>query len=138
MTWMEFHAASERAAMEAEEAFRRRNAAEAKLLYETAADSEQKAFAAVDGAKTRTRAITAISAVALWYEAAAFERAEQLTHSMLADPSLPGFARADLRNLIQAIWTETAKRAASASFLPGQVFVSVKGGEVITGEPRWI
>lgn len=133
MTWMDFHAASERAATEAEEAFRRGNTAGAKLLYETAADSEQKALAAVDSAKTRTRAITAISAVALWYKAAAFERAEQLAYSVLADPSLPGFARADLRNLIQAIWTETSKRSASVNFLPGQVFVSVKGGEVITG-----
>src|SRR5260370_33247705 len=52
---------------------------------------------------------------------------------MLADPSIPQFARVDLRNLIQAIWTESSKRTANVPFLPGQVFVSVKGGEVITG-----
>jgi hypothetical protein len=133
MTWIEFHTASERAAVEAEEAFRGGNAANAKLLYEKAADAEQKALAVVDSAKTRTRGITAVSTVALWYKAAAFDRAEQLAHSMLADPSLPDFARADLRNLVQAIWTESSKQAAKVGFLPGQVFVSIKGGDVITG-----
>src|SRR5260370_32502841 len=52
---------------------------------------------------------------------------------MLADPSIPQFARVDLRNLIQAIWTESSKRTANVSFLPGQVFVSVRGGDVIHG-----
>ena len=133
MTWIEFHTASETAAIKAEEAFRGGDAANARLLYELAAESEQRALAAVDSAKTRTRGITAVSAVALWYKAAAFERAEQLAHSMLADPLLPDFARVELRALVQAIWTEVSKQAANVGFLPGQVFVSVKGGEVITG-----
>jgi hypothetical protein len=71
--------------------------------------------------------------VALWYKALAYERAEQLAHAVLADPSVPQFVRAELRNLIQAIWTEGSKQAANVNFLPGQVFVSVKGGEVVTG-----
>lgn len=133
MTWIEFHAASERAAAEAEEAFRKGNAASAKLLYERAADAEQSALEVVDNSKTRTRGITAVSAVALWYKASAFDRAEQLAYSMLADPLLPDFARSDLRNLVQAIWTESSKQAATVGFLPGQVFVSVKGGEIIAG-----
>jgi hypothetical protein len=133
MTWIEFHTASEKAAIEAEEAFRRGDATNARRLYEMAAESEQGALAAVDSAKTRTRGITAVSSVALWYKAAAFERAEQLAHSMLADPLLPDFARVELRALVQAIWTEVSKQAANVGFLPGQVFVSVKGGEVITG-----
>lgn len=133
MTWIEFHAASEAAAIKAEEAFRGGDAANAKLQYETAAESEQKALAAVDSAKARTRGITAVSAVALWYKAAAFERAEQLAYSMLADPLIPEFARMELRGLVQAIWTEVSKQTANVSFLPGQVLVSVKGGEVIAG-----
>jgi hypothetical protein len=133
MTWIEFHTVSETAAIKAEEAFRKGDAANARSLYELAAESEQKALAAVDSAKTRTRGITAVSAVALWFKAAAFERAEQLAHSMLADPLLPDFARLELRALVQAIWTEVSKQAANVSFLPGQVFVSVKGGDVITG-----
>jgi hypothetical protein len=52
---------------------------------------------------------------------------------MLADASIPEFARIELRNSVQAIWTESAKRAARTTFLPGQVLVSVKGGEVVTG-----
>jgi hypothetical protein len=133
MTWVEFHTASERAAVDAEEAFRRGDAARAKLLYAEAADFEQKALAAVGSEKSRTRGVTAVSAVALWYKSAAFEHAEQLAYSILADPLLPEFARADLRSLVQAIWTESSKQAAKVGFLPGQVFVSVKGGEVIAG-----
>ena len=133
MTWIEFHTASEIAAIHAEEAFRGGDAAKARLLYETAAESEERALATVDSAKMRTRGITAVSAVSLWYKADAFHRAEQLAHSMLADPQLPGFARVELRTLVQAIWNEASKKAANVGFLPGQVVVSVKGGEVITG-----
>lgn len=133
MSWAEHHKASEAAAIEAEQRFRGGNAAEATRLYASAAELEQQALAVVDASKTRTRGITAISAVSLWYKAAAYERAEQLAYALLADPELADFARADLRNLVQAIWTETTKKAANVSFLPGQVFVSVKGGEVITG-----
>jgi hypothetical protein len=133
MSWADFHKASEAAAIEAEQAFREGNTSQAVLLYAQAAELEQQALAAVDDTKARTKGITAVSAVSLWYKAAAYERAEQLAHSMLADPSVPHFARTDLRNLVQAIWTESSKQAANVSFLPGQVFVSVKGGEVVTG-----
>jgi len=133
MSWADFHKASEAAAIEAERAFRARNTSQAALLYAQAAELEQQALAALDDTKARTRGITAVSAVSLWYKAVAYERAQQLAHSMLADPSVPEFARTDLRNLVQAIWTETSKHAANVSFLPGQVFVSVKGGEVVTG-----
>jgi len=133
MSWADFHKASEAAAIEAEQAFRDGNISQATLLYAKAAEHEQQALAAVDATKARTRGITAVSAVSLWYKAIAYDRAEQLAYSMLADPSIPGFARTDLRNLVQAIWTEGSKLAANVSFLPGQVFVSVKGGDVITG-----
>jgi hypothetical protein len=133
MSWADFHKASEAAAIEAEQAFREGNTSRAALLYAQAAELEQQALAAVDDTKARTRGITAVSAVSLWYKAVAYERAEQLAHSILADPSVPQFARTDLRNLVQAIWTESSKQAANVSFLPGQVFVSVKGGEVVTG-----
>jgi hypothetical protein len=133
MSWTEFHKASEAAAIEAEQLFRDGSTSDAVRFYAKAAELEEQAFADVDGAKVRTRGITAVSAVSLWYKAASYERAEQLAHSMLADVSLPQFARTDLRNLVQAIWTEISKQGATVNFLPGQVFVSVKGGEVITG-----
>ena len=133
MTWNELHTASETAAIQAEEAFRGGDSANARILYQRAAESEEQALAVVDWSKTRTRGITAVSAVALWYKALEFQRAEQLAHSMLADSQLPGFARVELRALVQAIWTEVSKQSANVGFLPGQVIVSVKGGEVITG-----
>lgn len=61
------------------------------------------------------------------------EQISKLAYAVLADPEMPDFARVDLRNLLQAIWTVSSKKAANVSFLPGQVFVSVKGGDVVTG-----
>lgn len=133
MSWVDFHKASEVAAIGAEEALREGNAARSVILYAEAAEHEQRALEVVEAGKARTRGITAVSAVSLWYKAAAYERAEQLAYSVLGDLSVPEFARTDLRNLVQAIWTETSKKTANVNFLPGQVFVSVKGGEVITG-----
>ena len=133
MTWSVFHSESEKLAIEAQLAAQIRNHDLARELYRRAAEAERRALALVGTGKARTRAITAVSAVALSFKAREFPAAEQLAHEMLADASLPEFARADLRNLVQAIWTEAAKQSAGVSFLPGQVTVSVKGGEVVTG-----
>lgn len=133
MTWSAFHGESEKLAIAAQLAAQDRNHDLARDLYRRAGDAERRALALVGTDKVRTRAITAVSAVALCFKAREFAAAEQLAHEMLADASLPEFARADLRNLVQAIWTEAAKQSAGVSFLPGQVTVSVKGGEVVTG-----
>lgn len=133
MTWAELHAESERFAIEAQQAFRTRNLQQALDLYRLAAESERRALDQLDVSKARTRGITAVSAVALWFKAGDFVHAEQLAHLMLADPHIPEFAREDLRNLVQAIWTESSKQKAGVAFVPGQVMVSVKGGEVVTG-----
>jgi hypothetical protein len=58
---------------------------------------------------TRTRGITAVSAVALWFKAGEYAFAEQLAYAVLTDPHIPAFAREELRNLVQAIWTENSK-----------------------------
>jgi len=133
MTWSAFHSESEKLAIKAQLAARDRKHDLALDLYRRAAEAERRALALVGTEKVRTRAITAVSAVALYFKAREFAAAEQIAHEMLADASLPEFARADLRNLVQAIWTEAAKQSAGVSFLPGQVTVSVKGGEVVTG-----
>jgi len=133
MSWIDLHQASERAAIEADRALRDGNQSLASILYSEAAEHEQRALEVLDATKARTKGITAVSAVSLWFKATAYERAEQLAYSALADLSLPEFSRTDLRNLVQAIWTESSKKTANVNFLPGQVFVSVKGGEVITG-----
>lgn len=133
MTWVELHSESERLAIEAEAARKAHNAGLAIDLYKCAAQLEKKALDQLDATKERTRGITAVSAVALWFKAGDYAAAEQLAHAMLADPSIPNFAREDLRNLVQAIWTESSKLKAGVAFVPGQVMVSVRGGEVITG-----
>jgi hypothetical protein len=46
---------------------------------------------------------------------------------------MPSFALAELRILLQTIWNDQAQRQAGISFVPGQVIVSVKGGQVVTG-----
>ncbi|MBU2793660.1 MULTISPECIES: hypothetical protein [Acidithiobacillus] len=133
MTWAELHTESERLAIEAQLALRVRSTEHAIDLYRQAAEIEQRALEQIDVSKVRTRGITAVSSVALWFKAGVYERAEQLAHLMLADSHIPDFARVDLRDLIQAIWTESSKKKAGVTFIPGQVMVSVKGGEVVTG-----
>lgn len=133
MTWSDFHGESEKLAIAAQLAAQDRNHELARDLYRRAGDAERRALGLVSTDKVRTRAITAVSAVALCFKAQEFAVAEQLAHEMLADTALPEYARANLRNLVQAIWTEAAKKSAGVSFLPGQVTVSVKGGEVVTG-----
>jgi len=133
MTWAELHIESERLAMEAQLALKAHDTENALDLYRQAAEIERRALDILDVSKARTRGITAVSAVALWFKAGEYIQAEQLAHSMLADPHIPDFAREDIRNLVQAIWTESSKQKAGVSFVPGQVMVSVKGGEVVTG-----
>lgn len=78
-------------------------------------------------------AITAVSAVSLWFKSGNYAKAEQLAYLMLSAGNLPDFASFELRTLVQAIWTESSKQQAGVSFLPGQVYVAVRGGEVVTG-----
>ncbi|MBN1653553.1 MAG: hypothetical protein JXA30_07230 [Deltaproteobacteria bacterium] len=133
MTWAELHGESEKLAAEAQLAMRARNADKAIELYKRAADLEWRAYNSLDISKERTRGITAVSTVALWFKANEYTRAEQCAYSVLADSSMPAFARDDLRNLVQAIWTESSKQKAGVTFSPGHVLVSVRGGEVVTG-----
>lgn len=133
MTWADLHAESEQLAIEAQLALRARNADRAVELYKRAAEVERRALDQLDVSKERTRGITAVSAVALWFKAGEYALAEKLAYSMLADPHIPEFSREELRNLVQAIWTESSMRKADVTFLPGQVMVSVKGGDVVTG-----
>lgn len=133
MTWAKLHGESEQLAIEAQLAVRARDTARATELYRRAGDLERKALDQLDLSKARTRGITAVSTVALWFKAGEYALAEQLAHSMLADPDIPDFAHSDLRILVQAIWTESSKQKAGVAFIPGQVLVSVKGGEVVVG-----
>jgi hypothetical protein len=91
------------------------------------------ALSFVGADKLRTLGIMAVSAAALWYNAGNLQEAAPVSHSASTFPALPAFALAELRMLLQAIWNETAQREAGLSFVPGQVVVSVRGGQVVRG-----
>ncbi len=133
MTWLQHHTTSERLAADAEMAARRGDVQRARKLYSQAAKAEELALADVESGKSRTFGITAVSAVSLYYKAAQFQTAEALGCRWLASENLPMFAGEQLRGLLQSVWSEQIRERANVSFAPGQVIVSVKGGEVVEG-----
>lgn len=133
MSWLTFHVDSEKWADAAEEALRGGDKSKSESLFARAARSEAQALELIGTVKSRTFGITAVSAVSLWYKASKFVESEQLAHKALATNALPGFAVEQLRTLLQTIWNEQAQRQSRISFLPGQVLISVRGGEVVTG-----
>ena len=133
MSWSELHKRSEELASIAQVLAREGHADEAIRRYAQAAEAEEEALQALGDDKPRTFGVTAVSATALWLKAKSYERAEQVAVTALARVVTPEFARNDLRLLLQNIWTRRATEAAGIKFLPGQVTVSVAGGEVVTG-----
>jgi hypothetical protein len=133
VSWAEFHSKSEALAIEASTAQRNRESPKAQELFRQAAHFEMRALHLLDASKQRTKGITTVSVVALSFKGGEYEQAEQLAHAALADLEMPAFAKQELRSLVQAIWTETTKKASGVDFVPGQVEVSVSGGEVVTG-----
>ena len=133
MSWNQHHSRSEKLAADAEVASRSGDARRAEELYRQAAAAEAEAFDHLAIDKLRTRGITAVSAVALWYKARDYVAAERLTHRYLAALELPPFAEAQLRELLHVIWTAHDAQQSGVRFVGGGVLVSVKGGEVIYG-----
>jgi hypothetical protein len=133
MTWADHHTHSEHLAAEAELATRQGATERAIALYRLAAEAEVQALADLDLAKTRTLGITAVSAVALWYKAHDYQQAERLAHKWLAIGVLPPFAIEQLQGLLQMIWSARARERVGVKFADGEVLVSAKGGEIVTG-----
>jgi hypothetical protein len=133
MSWAELHTRSERLAEAAHEAARAADNKRAAELFSEAARLEAGALHELSADKSRTYGITAVSAVALWYKAGDLIEAERLAYVAAAARHLPPFAADELRALLQTIWNEAAQREAGVSFAPGQVLVSVKGGEIVRG-----
>jgi len=133
MSWSEHHSQSEQLAAEAGLALQRRETALAHELYVKSAEAETKALKALDTSKVRTLGISAVSAVSLWYKGREYERAEQAACQWLATKLLPPFAVEQIKGLLQAIWNEEVREKANVQFTHGQVLVSIKGGEVVTG-----
>ena len=133
MSWITLHQVSERLASEAQVALLQGRRAQARDLYAEAADAEDKALGALDPSKTRTIGISAVSAASLYYKAANLARAEEVAGHWTGFATLPRFAREQLRSLLQSVWAEQVRQGTDATFAPGQVLVSVKGGEVVHG-----
>ena len=133
MSWAECHRRSEHLAAEAETAVRRGERDRGIVLYAQAAEAEVQGLSELDPSKTRTLGISAVSAVSLWYKARNYEQAEAVAYHWLATGLLPEFATEQLQILLQSIWSEAVRKRAGIQFAPGQVIVSVKGGEVLTG-----
>lgn len=132
MTWLEHHRESERLASDAEVAARGGRVESARDLYSRAAQAEVRAIEALDHSKSRTLGISAVSAAALCFKAAEYEQAESLAARWLAGP-VPSFAKEQLRLLLESVWAEQVRQQTPADFAPGQVLVSVRGGEVVHG-----
>src|SRR3990172_288948 len=133
MNWSDFHTQSETLAGQAEVAHRRGEKERAQTLYSQAAEAESRALDYLDESKVRTIGISAVSASALWYKSGQYAKAQQIAYQWLSKGMLPEFAKEQLQGLLQSIWNETVRQKASLQFVPGQVNVSVKGGEVVTG-----
>jgi len=133
MTSASTHLDSERLASEAHEALRSGNGDRARHLFASAAEAEASAFHSTNADRPRTTGILAVSAAALWYKSGHLEEAARFAHDASSRAYLPEFAKQELKELLQAIWNEQAQLAAGISFVPGQVLVSVKGGEIVTG-----
>jgi hypothetical protein len=133
MSWSVFHQESEQAAVEAHAALQRGDVAQAKQLFINAARAEANALDSVAVDKPRTLGITAVSAASLWYKAGELQTAEQTAYKAFSIPGIPPFATQELRELLQVIWNESAQSEAGVKFARGQVVVSVKGGEIVTG-----
>jgi hypothetical protein len=133
MTWREYHAKSQQLAADAELAARSGYAAQVIALYTQAAETETHAISQLDITKKRTLSITVVSAVALWYKARNEGVAESLAYEWHAKGVLEPFAIHQLQELLRRIWDERAQELAGVKFTRGDVFVSVRGGEVLTG-----
>lgn len=133
MTWADYHTQSERFAADAELAVRQSAIERSLALYRLAAQAEAHALTELDVTKTRTLGITAVSAVALWYKAGDYPQAQRIAHQWLGTDLLPPFAVEQLQGLLQTMWSDLVREHAGVKFTGGEVLVSVKGGEIVTG-----
>jgi hypothetical protein len=105
----------------------------AQILYANAAQAEEQAITDTDPAKIRTLGISVVSAVSLHYKADQLSNAEHIACRWLGKASLPRFAVEQIRELLRTIWSEQVRQHANIGFAPGQVLVSIKGGEIVEG-----
>ncbi|HEX2076127.1 MAG TPA: hypothetical protein VHG08_00410 [Longimicrobium sp.] len=102
MSWDVHHTESERLAQAAQAAVAAGDPHEARDLYLQAAKCEERALAALNPARSRTRGITAVSALSLWLKSGRAETVRSRGAELLRDESLPHFARTQVHEILQA------------------------------------
>lgn len=102
MSWNEHHSRSEKLAVEAEMAMRAGDGKRARELYIQAAAEELAAFEFLSADKIRTRGITAVSVVSLYFKGQDYSSAERLAQNYLRF-QLPKFAESQLGHLLDRI-----------------------------------
>lgn len=112
MSWLRFHKASELKAVSAHGLRNRGDNDQAKAMFHSAAKDEVSAVLALGNDKPRTLAACAVSAIALFFKADEFQEAEQFAFQMLLRPDLSAPATAEIRDMVRAIWDESAMRKA--------------------------
>jgi hypothetical protein len=103
MTWLEHHRESEIFASQAQVSKWQGDIQAARGYYAIAAEAESQAVAALEPGKERTLGITVVSAVALWFKAQEFSKAKMLAYEWLASGQLPGFAIAQVEEILKEI-----------------------------------
>ncbi len=133
MSWATDHNQAMRIAEAAHDANKSGDYIRARTLFADAAKLEEQALRKLGPNQTRTLGITAISATSLWLKSREYSRTEQLAYHLMSLANLPEFARKELRTILQTVWHEQIQGETDLKFAPGQVHVSVKGGQVVTG-----
>jgi hypothetical protein len=99
MSWDLYHSQSEKLAGEAEALRMRGDHRAAADMYQRAAEAEEAALRALDPAQSRTRGITAVSALSLWHKAGRTSDVLRLGEQ-LRKGRLPHFAEAQVREIM--------------------------------------
>jgi hypothetical protein len=134
MTWLELHKRSEALASAAHIAQKENDQTTAYSLFLEAGKAEMDALELLDASeKFRTLSVTAVSAASLFYKGRDLKQAETVAYRCLANNNLLDFAADQLRDILQVIWNERAQAEAGIQFVPGQVAVTVDGGEIVRG-----
>ena len=133
MTWANDHNHAMRVAEAAHDALKHGDYVRARVLFAEAGMLEEQALRKLGPNQTRTLGITAISATSLWLKSREYAKTEQLAYQLMSSANLPEFARKELRAILQTVWHQQVQGETDLKFAPGQVHVSIKGGQVVTG-----
>lgn len=133
MSWIDAHRRAEECSALAI-LYLQQNDREAALReFRKAARHEEIAFAELDPKKVRTRGIIGVSAASLWYKGGNLSASEEMSLKILQDNNISAPFIEQSRIILQTIWIEYAKKSSESRFAPGQILISLKGGQILVG-----